>query len=276
MRFRTEIEAIRPPFRIHHTDGIVMLGSCFTDEVGGRLDMRGFNVLHNPFGALYNPLSILQALQEGQEHLIVEHGGSWHCLDYATRFSGADYGNLLFDIAEVEDHFWQQLRDAKHIIITLGTAFVFQWQATGRVVGNCHKLPAAMYKRRMLSVDEAAEALKQIAQLYPDKNIIFTVSPIRHTADGLHGNNLSKSTLLLAVDAVCHAHEHCFYFPAYEMVMDDLRDYRFYAEDMKHPSSVAVDYVYSKFAEAFFTPECEALAQAALKEFKKKNHRPIL
>ncbi len=287
MKFRTEIEPmrLREP-SIGPDDGIVMLGSCFTDEVGERLAFDGFRVTHNPMGPLYNPMSILHWLDRAsmrqpytQADLTLGPDGLWHCLDFATRYTDADPDALLHRLNADIEALADKLAEAKTVIITLGSAFVYTLQSTGRTVGNCHKFPASCFSRERLHPNICALALCGMLQRIPltATNIIFTVSPVRHTADGLHGNQLSKATLLLALDeAMRTGDQRVTYFPAYEILNDDLRDYRFYAADLKHPSPMAVEYIYDHFSARYFTPATRAIALQRRQQSKRDAHRPIL
>lgn len=283
MIFRTELITTKDRLhQISHDDKIVMLGSCFTDNVGEILEKDGFDVLHNPMGPLYNPVSMFNALKLAlcPTHPLTireDSEGVWHCLDFASRYSSKDLSclkeSLFLDLKRLGDC----IRNSTSIILTFGTSYVYEMHESGIIVGNCHKFPSQVFKRRRLEVAEVQDCMKNIIKLLPEnvKNIIFTVSPIRHIGDGLHNNQLSKSTLLLAIDATLND-ERLVYFPAYEIMMDDLRDYRFYASDMKHPSEVAVDYIYEKFSETFFSKATIDRAILMRKEYLRSSHRPIL
>lgn len=282
MNFRTEI-GIKPDKKlsIGHDEPLFMIGSCFTDNVGALLERDGFSVVRNPMGPLYNPVSILNALSRfrGDAYsvgdLTADAAGAWHCTDFASRYQNAD-ASALVDALNGEARAAADAIDSASVaIVTLGTAYVYEWKATGCIVGNCHKFPAADFNRRLLSVDEVAEAVRGICGMLEGKKIIFTVSPIRHIGDGLHGNQVSKATLLLGLEK---AKEECgfAYFPAYEIMMDDLRDYRFYASDMKHPSDVAIDYIYENFTTAFISASAAAKAKEARAAYLRSMHRPLL
>lgn len=230
---------------------MLLLGSCFTTEVGSRLAADGYKAVFNPTGNVYNPLSAARTLQNlaanvtyGPDDLI-EVQGLWRSLDHHTRLAAPTPAEALQKINASMALGHSALEEATHVIITFGTAYVFE--RDGRVVCNCHKLPAREFVRRRLSVDEITAAWQPIIDRYPGKRFIFTVSPIRHVADGLHGNQLSKATLLMAIDALRGAD----YFPAYETLIDELRDYAFYASDLVHPSQLAVERVYGHFRAAF-------------------------
>ncbi len=291
MKFRTEIEIPKSPWQITHGDRIVMLGSCFTDNIGERLEREGFQVTHNPMGPLYNPKSIENVIVRAKLHqtyetndLIKDPAGIWHCLDFATRYSSADPDELLDNLnADIAD-LGEKLSQATVTIFTLGTAWYYSYRdgENSRVVGNCHKLPPSCFDRDCLTVSNASCALCNMALgTSENSRILFTVSPIRHVADGLHENQLSKATLLLAInqavnDTILSNYvEEVNYFPAYEIMIDDLRDYRFYAADMKHPSDVAIDYIYEKFADTYFSAATKEEARKRLALWKRANHRQI-
>jgi hypothetical protein len=273
MEFRTEIEPLRHQQRISHNDAIVMLGSCFTDNIGALLNRDGFDVWHNEMGVLYNPLSIAQVVNRALSNTpytiddLYEYDGVWHCLDFESRRQSSDAELLLQQLNRDFAQMRQHLIDADVWIVTFGTAWIFDHIATNRVAGNCHKLPSAEFVRRRISVDEIVRAWQPLCK---DKRIIFTVSPIRHLADGLHGNQLSKATLLLATEQLGE------YFPAYEILCDDLRDYRFYAEDMKHPSETAINYIYNIFEQSYFDKETSRKALECRRIFARQNHRQII
>ena len=265
MEFRTEWHpsAAESPQFIEHSDGIFCIGSCFADNVASRLSEDLFNVSANPFGPMFNPVSICRTLErliEGNAFTadeLFEHQGLWRSLDAGTLYARGSREETCHLLNGILEHASQSLHEAKVLIITLGTAWVFTHRGSARVVANCHKLPATDFVRSRLDVGEVADAISPIAEtlyaagLFP--RIVLTVSPVRHAADGLHGNNLSKSTLLLATDEVVERYPEIHYFPSYELIMDDLRDYRFYDADMRHPSQQAVDYVYSRFCETCLT-----------------------
>ena len=283
MRFRTEIERPAPGLKIDHSTPLLFLGSCFADEIGGRLENDGFNVLRNPLGPLYNPATICTCLERatGKPYNAADltpGPRGFHCLGYASRYSGPDADAILNSVNDELNSIRGFLALRPVAFITLGSAFVYRHLERNMIVGNCHKLPDSTFERRMLDVDTVKKYLGRIQSVLETNgaaHVVFTVSPIRHLAYGLHGNAVSKSTLLVAVD------QHLSgtaggYFPAYEIMLDDLRDYRFYAPDMKHPSDVAADYIYEIFSETYFA--C-GTAEAALKARKARLaslHRPIL
>lgn len=283
MEFRTKIEIVKGWGAIDHTTRIVMLGSCFSTEIGDRMCRDGFDVCCNPMGVLYNPASIARVVDRAIDGVhyrrdeLVYNDGRWHCMDFYTIYQDSDADVLLKRVNDDLDDLGNKLADADLLVVTFGTSWVFEMVDADndnrcRIVGNCHKLPASMFNRRRMQVDEIAKLWTALINKL-DCRVMMTVSPIRHTADGLHGNQLSKSTLLLAIDKLEPRVE---YFPSYEILLDDLRDYRFYARDMKHPGEIAVDYIYEKFGETYFDKATLAKAMDCRKVFKRSQHRPIL
>jgi hypothetical protein len=276
MKFRTELSPTPFIGGINLTDSkLLMLGSCFTDEVGARLQADGFDATVNPTGTLYNPLSVARTLRNFASERqytsddLFENQRLWRSFDHHSRLADADREMALRKVNEAMRLGRDALFGATHIIITLGTAYVFEHD--GEVVCNCHKMPAAEFVRRRLDISEIVRAWQPIIEEFSsEKKFIFTVSPIRHVADGLHGNQLSKATLLLGVEQL-----GVEYFPAYEAVIDDLRDYRFFADDMVHPSKLAVDYVYELFTARYCTAATMAQALVNRKQSLRSAHRPL-
>ena len=242
---------------------IMMLGSCFCDEVGALIKSHGFNAMVNPFGTLYNPASICQSLERLSEKRLFSEKDVV-CRDgiYTSFYHHSGISSRSF-------------AECGKVIITLGTSFCYRHIEDDVVVSNCLKRDAREFERKMLDFSDAADALREILDLCKGKEVIFTVSPIRHIRDGLHSNQLSKSVLLLAVDAVCRETEDCHYFPAYEIMLDELRDYRFYAEDMCHPSRQSVNYIWERFAEHAVDPGMRTAIAKIEKLAKAAAHRPL-
>ena len=274
-KFMTDVE-VRGEHEIGHGQELWTIGSCFADEIGQRLSRGMLQVAVNPLGTLYNPLSIAAALSrvvEGYRYSeadIFLHEGRWRSLDFHSRFSSREPAALLELINGRVRELHASLPSLRWLMITLGSARVFTDSASGKVVANCHKLPASRFTERQITVDEAAESLRgvlgRMIELAPGLKVIFTVSPIRHKAYGYHADRLSKSTLLLAADRLIGElpRGRAFYFPAYEIMEDELRDYRFYASDMIHPSEVAADHIHDRFAGAWLTQralDCAALCR---------------
>lgn len=268
---------------IGYDDKIMLLGSCFSDNIGEQLRRRLFDVCINPFGTLYNPLSIDRAIDilltkdRYSADDLFESRGTWHSFDHHSRFSGADLNRTLTGINDSLIAAKKALRSTSVLIITFGTAYVYY--TSGRVVANCHKLPQSNFQRILINYEETVRRWQQtiatLRSLFPDLRIIFTVSPIRHLSDGLAGNSLSKSILRLVCNELAETVDGCEYFPAYEILLDELRDYRFYAADMCHPSDQAVEYVYERFAETHMSEPTLRRSQECLKLWRLRNHRPM-
>ena len=282
MKFRTELTCSQSAWQISHSDRLLFIGSCFSDEMGRRLAERGFDISVNPFGPLYNPLSIANCIHRSLSRQyytlsdLTPGPRGYHCLDYAMRFSGEDADSVLDAVNSRLDDMRARIEAGAIVFITLGTVFVYFLAETWRPVGNCHKFPPSTFIRRRISIEEAREALHSVTTaLYAAgaSQVVFTVSPIRHLSDGFHENTLSKASLHMAVDMLG---ESVGYFPSYEIVMDDLRDYRAYADDMVHIAPKAVDYIYEKFEEVFFSTATRQEAAAARKRFLSSQHRQIL
>lgn len=285
MDFRTEIEIPQFGFNINHRDTIMMIGSCFAQNIGEQLQKSKFNINLNPYGILYNPASISRAIRRliekktFSEDELFEHRGIYQSFWHHSHFSDTDSDLCLHKINESFIQASQHLATSSVLFITFGTSYVFELRESGLIVGNCHKVPSSAFNRYRLSMDTIVEdwtaIIQQLRTINPNIKIVFTVSPIRHLKDGLHDNQLSKATLLLAIDKLCSANTECFYFPAYEAVMDDLRDYRFYAEDMTHPNNTAIRYIWELFGKTFFDSKTEAIINEWNKLNAAINHRPL-
>lgn len=286
LKLQTNIDIAPGTVQITHDSRIMVLGSCFADNVGAFLESAGFDCMTNPFGTLYNPVSVTNAVSRiisgapftEDDCVEIGAGSSKICtFSHHTGFSRDTKEEFLQhanDTLSRAANFW---KTCDTVIITLGTVRCFRLNATGEIVANCLKHPAAEFTRYALDAASVAAILERLVGRFPDKRFILTVSPIRHLADGAHANQISKSTLLLAEDAVCTAFpDRCVYFPAYELLLDELRDYRFYAEDMVHPSPAAIRYICERFIDfAVPSSEHEKIA-AALKQHRRNNHIPNL
>lgn len=281
MKLQTVVDIQPSDWKIGYEDKILLVGSCFADSIGQMMAQRGLHVICNPFGTLYNPVSIANALQmtNGQCQMpLVEHEGLWHSMAHHGSFSRPTEEETRAAVAESMELMQRALREASVVIVTFGTAWVYEMKdpawlsgsGASPVVANCHKLPAERFTRRRLSADEIVEKWRPIVAQYPDKHWLFTVSPIRHVKDGLHENQLSKATLLQALEQ-----NQWHYFPSYEIMLDELRDYRFYAEDLVHPSPVAIQYIWERFAEVYCTPQTRNEMQVRLKAWKRTQHIPL-
>ncbi len=287
MQLTTPVEIKKENINIDHKSKILLLGSCFAQNIGARLQRCKYSVCSNPFGIIYNPLSISTVLARvlkgelfcEQSPEIFEHDERWHSTLHHSNFSRKSKEELVETVNRALQKAHEQIKKADIIIITLGTAYVYEQKSDGCVVGNCHKLPASRFTRRLLGIDEIVEKmgeqLKEAIALRPNVKILFTVSPIRHLRDGAHDNQKSKATLLLAADALQVLFPgNVHYFPAYEIMMDELRDYRFYTEDMTHPSAQAIEYIWQKFAESHITPPSLQLCKEIEEVGRRLAHRP--
>lgn len=349
MEFFTKIDIPRPGFGIDYTKKLAFFGSCFADNISAQFSSRKFQVLSNPFGTVYNPVSLaaqVRAIAEGMvfgEQDVFQDGcwnrsasaadagtagvgtcGPWHCWDAHSSLSGATKEECIGKLNAATKQAQEFLKKADVVFVTLGSAFVYSLKGDsstdggtcGRVVANCHRQDPSLFTRRMISVEEAAAALssivKDLRNLSPDLHIVFTVSPLRHMADGAHQNSLSKATLMLAVDKVvkcgteiatvaslprndiasrasagvysriCETQQSCasrndntHYFPCYEIVMDELRDYRFYADDMVHLSKTAEEYIFERMVETYCDEATRENLARVEKFLKMANHRIV-
>lgn len=280
MKFRTEITPARWAKPIGYDDTILCLGSCFATNIAERLTHRKFRVYDSAFGILFNPASIAASLERMiknetvTEDELINVDGRWLSYHFHSELWGPNPVRAIADMHGATEEGLYRLSKATHIIITLGTAWVYRLKSTGKIVANCHKQPHSNFSRELLTVAETVEALESIvANTYVP--ITFTVSPVRHIGEGAQDNSLSKAILRVAVDEVCRRHaDRVGYFPAYEIMMDDLRDYRFYADDLVHPSSMAVDYIADKFFDAALNDEAKRLMPKVLNVVKAAAHRP--
>ena len=277
MKLQTIVDIKPSERKIGYEDHILLLGSCFSDEIGAQMQQRNLHVTCNPFGTLYNPLSIAQAINCQLSIVNYQfHEGLWHSMAHHGSFSRPTREETEQAVNTSIDILQTALRTASTVIITFGTSWVYEMGSS--IVGNCHKLPAECFTRRRLSVEEIVAAWQPIIARYPDKHWIFTVSPIRHVKDGLHENQLSKATLLMAVEQLTFLEgrsDRVSYFPSYEILLDELRDYRFFADDLVHPSSLAVQYIWERFVETFCTPQTRNQMAIEYKHWKQTQHRPL-
>ncbi|MGB1248199.1 MAG: GSCFA domain-containing protein [Chitinophagales bacterium] len=282
MDFRSTYQPPKASFNINHQEKTLLIGSCFSQNIGNRLKQQKFQTLINPYGILYNPISIFDCLEEivskkeYQAANIDVHNSIFHSKNHHSDFSALAENEIIQNInisIEKAHHF---LKQAKHIIITFGTAWVYEYD--GKIVGNCHKMPNHLFEKRILSVEEivlqAKKAIHSLRVFNPDLKFIFTLSPVRHLKDGFEENQVSKSILRLAIDKMIKENTSTHYFPAYELVLDDLRDYRFYKQDRVHPTEEAVDYVWNKFSDSFFTEQTKSLNTEIEKINQALAHRP--
>ena len=286
MKFRTNIDIKKAPSPIGYEKPVVMLGSCFTDNTGSYLKKYLFPVSVNPFGVIYNPMSIsnsIEALIRKENYLEEElrfHDGLWFSFDHYTKFSDPDKKTATEKINKAFLEARQLFSRAGHLILTFGSAYMYELKETGKIVNNCHKLPASQFTRRLLTVKEIVQhyqaLVDRIVLLNPEIKIILTVSPVRHIMDGLTGNQRSKATLLLSAGALEKLYpDTCYYFPSYEIMMDDLRDYRFYSADLLHPNAQAIEYIWNHFLANCIKEDAAKIIQRLDPLLKALHHRPL-
>ena len=270
MKLYTSVEIAPSARKIGYGDKILLLGSCFADNIGAKFAEHYFQATINPLGTLYNPASIALSITDSQHSIpdsrLIYHNGLWHSMMHHGTFSGKDKAAVQARCLDGYERLQRALKEATTVIVTFGTAWVYEMD--GQVVANCHKLPANRFTRRCLAVDEIVEMWQPIVASMPNKHWIFTVSPIRHVKDGLHANQVSKAVLLQAVEELGQS-----YFPSYEIMMDELRDYRFYAEDMVHPSQVAVEYIWQRFVETYMTEDTRGEMRTLHQLWQDRHHR---
>ena len=312
MEMMIHITILPSEWKIDSQDKILLVGSCFADEIGRKMKMGGLNVMVNPFGALYTPASIagshLRSISENEYRAastevfqgINDH--LWHSWMHHSSFSSPDSDTLLFSINTAMHTVADFLRQADVLIVTFGTSIIYRLRDTGRLVANCHKMPDRMFMRECMSAYDIADQWRMLLQLLqsvnPKLRIIFTVSPIRHKRDGFHANQISKGILLSAIESLApslhlsssqqstdftggkgdgESHEGLVpdYFPSYEIMMEELRDYRFYADDMIHPSEMAVEFIWQRFQDTYFDSKTRDAVAKATKEWARCQHRQI-
>lgn len=283
MDLRTIIKTEPSDIKISHASPVAFIGSCFAAEIAGKMAEGKMSVLANPFGTVYNPVSISNTLsaiiekREFDEKDLFKYRERYLSLLHYTSFSSDDPIRLLDQINSTVSASHDFLGKAEVLFVTFGTARVYRLRDTGMIVSNCHKMPGKLFLQELLDIDEIVlmwtKLLDRLKAFNKDIKVIFTVSPVRHLKDGAHGNQVSKSVLFLAVEKLLSHPASGGYFPAYEILMDDLRDYRYYAEDMLHPSSTAVDYIWKEFAGCYLTPEAISVWKEARRITKGMNHR---
>lgn len=295
MKFRTEYNPVRSALTLDPTIPIVLVGSCFAANIAAKMQECMWNAF-NGLGTLYNPMSIAKVLQlsifedsdiSDIESSLFDANGKFNSWLFDSHFSASTRNKCIQSIKEARIKLLAILDEAQALIITFGTAWCYSLSGINEkdsvneyIVANCHKMPSSLFHRRRVSIDEISSIwinlCNKLKLKYPNLTIIFTVSPVRHLKDGFEGNTLSKATLHLAVERICEKVRDCLYFPAYELVNDDLRDYRFYATDLVHPSEAAVEYIWEVFCNTFL----DELGTTKLKDgnrmFKRLNHRQII
>ena len=279
MQFRTPITISPSSLRLDHSHCVVMFGSCFSEHIAERMRNAGFHVASNPFGIMFNPASIarnIERLSSAQPYTTEDltlSGERWVSFDFHGDFASRSADEAVESMNRAVESGARALREADTVVLTLGTAWVYRHN--GQVVANCHKLSAQMFTRQMMSVEEITHLLIQTIETHlRNKKVVLTVSPVRHVADGLDGNSLSKAVLRVAAACVAERLERVGYFPSFEIMNDDLRDYRFYEADMVHPSTVAVDYIWERWCEWAISPSVGEPMREAERLWRAAHHRP--
>ncbi len=282
-KFRTNISDLSSTLKFEHQLPVLLLGSCFAEHIGAQLSQYKFSRLLNPFGILYNPFSIGNALEfliqkkTFEEKDLIQANGLWHSFDHHGHFSKSSAIETLHTINASAHEASQFLKKSKRLVLTFGTSNVFVYKNTQQIVANCHKIPNQDFDRKALSVDailqKLSPVLEQLKTKTSDLEILLTVSPVRHSRDGLIENQRSKARLLIACEQLCKQHDFVHYFPSYEIMMDDLRDYRFYTQDMLHPNQTAIDYIWDFFGKTYFTDSTKELNLKIGHIIKASEHR---
>ncbi|MGB2528061.1 GSCFA domain-containing protein [Flagellimonas sp. SN16] len=288
MKLQTIVPLQKAEYPIDYSSKILLLGSCFVENMGSRLEYFKFQQLQNPFGILFHPLALENLMERAlgdktyQEDEVFEQNGIWHCFDAHSDLNAHSREALLNHLNQRLQETETGLKNTTHMIITLGTAWVYKNIASRKVVANCHKVPQKEFVKRLLTPEEIQSSLARLVdlvqQVNPKANHIFTVSPVRHLKDGFVENQQSKSHLITALHSVLSSRAQSrdvSYFPAYEIMMDELRDYRFYGKDLVHPNELAVEYIWEKFKDTWISPDCYSVMDEVDSVQKGLQHRPF-
>lgn len=283
MELRTTFDITPSTFRITYDDPVIFIGSCFASSIGRQFELGKMPVMINPSGTVYNPVSVCNTLNmitdksENSSSPLYNNNGKWISFDHYTDFSSEDREFLIKKINDRTVEARDFISKAHFLFITFGTARVYRWKKTGTIVSNCHKIPASEFTHELMTVADIVtlwnSELDRLKSLYPELKVVLTISPVRHMKDGAHGNQVSKSVLFLAVEELLKHPSGPVYFPAYELLIDDLRDYRFYDDDMVHPSKAAVDYLWEAFNRCWFDKKTTELWREVSKITMAAAHR---
>lgn len=283
MELRTTFDINPSPLKITYDDNVMFIGSCFASSIGSQMELGHMPVMINPAGAVFNPVSVCNTLDSitNEKEFVFEdlhfHDGVWLSFYHYTDFSSDDPARVLEKINRRSREAFNFLKKARFLFITFGTSRVYILKKSDLIVSNCHKIPSVQFESRMLKADEIVDLwtkqLDKLKILFPQLQVVFTISPVRHWKDGAHGNQVSKSILFIAVEELIEHESAPAYFPAYELVMDDLRDYRFYSDDMLHPSGSAIDYIWDAFEKCYFDKDTIRLWNEVLKISRAFTHR---
>ncbi|GAB4298389.1 MAG: GSCFA domain-containing protein [Marinilabiliales bacterium] len=284
--FRTKIESISQWENLNHNDYTLFIGSCFSENIGDLFKRYLFNVDVNPFGIIYNPVSAAKVLdfliqkKKFDEKYLFYHNGLWNSYLHHGDFSNPDKEKCLQSIISRIEKGSEFINKAKYVFVTFGTAFVYKLKKNNLIVSNCHKVNPNEFDRLLLTPEEISKKYNKIINdlinINPNINIVFTVSPVRHIKDGLIGNQRSKAVLITAINNIIEEFKkNTSYFPAYEIMIDDLRDYRFYSDDMLHPNNLAIKYIWQYFSDIYFSDKTKLIIKDLEKLRKLYEHRPI-
>ncbi|MCP4461002.1 MAG: GSCFA domain-containing protein [Cytophagales bacterium] len=266
--------------KINLSDEIVLLGSCFADSIGDKLITSKFRTTSNPFGTIYQPLAIFKILSQGiNKNSIIKNQDIFYHWDTHGEVSSLDEQELKSIADEKQNSLQEKLKNAKWLILTFGSAYAYRLKSDGQLVANCHKIPSSEFDKELLSVETISKGFertyKHLQEINPDLKIILTISPVRHVRDGLAENNRSKARLIEATQSIVENREACSYFPAYEIMIDELRDYRFYTEDRVHPNQEAVDYIWQRFSATYFADQTQIFLKKWTGIQSAVKHRPF-
>jgi len=284
MNLLTEIPLSKANNPIDYSSQLLLLGSCFSENIGAKLSYYKFQGIQNPFGILFHPLAIERIIEKSvnqelfTEEDVFNQNEQWHSFDAHSSLSNPSKAQIIEDLNNAISRTSTQVNTASHIIITLGTAWVYRKTSSNKVVANCHKVPQSNFTKELLSVEEVVKSLKRVITFVQSANptvqFIFTVSPVRHLKDGFLENQRSKAHLIAAIHQVLNE-DRVSYFPSYELMMDELRDYRFYANDMIHPNETGMEYIWEKFVEVWLASNTSSTMKKIEKVQKGMLHKPF-
>lgn len=285
MNFTTKIHLEKYNHPIDYNSSIMLLGSCFAENMGEKFEYFKFRNVVNPFGIIFNAVSIEKLIHRVVNKIVFTekdiffHNDLWHCFEVHSQLSNPNKEEFLSNLNAILELMYQQITSLTHCIITLGTSWVYRNNNSNEIVANCHKVPQKEFTKELVSIEENVKCIQNIISLVhslnPDCNFIFTVSPVRHIKDGFVENNVSKAHLISAIHTINHQPSTINYFPSYEIMMDELRDYRFYAEDMLHPSQTAIDYIWIKFFENYINQKEFGTMNQVCEIQRALKHRPF-
>lgn len=283
--YRTTFDVDENDFKIGYQEKTLLVGSCFTKHIGQRLIDYKFQALRNPFGVIFNPISLANNLKTlineklYKEEQLTSFENNYFNFDFHGSFRNKDKNKCLEKINQQVSDGHAYLSDCNFLFISFGTAWVYKYNETNTIVANCHKLPQNLFSKSLLEIDDIVtkynELLKEIKKKNPEMHVCFTLSPVKHWKDGAINNQLSKATLLVAIHQIVKENDNCSYFPAYELIIDDLRDYRFYTEDMLHPNKQAISYIWEFFKQSYIDRDAYALMKTIANVRKASEHIPL-